>query len=258
MHPRTYFPLAYAAVPANQLLNQVEAEWRNKIRDGAAHSGQTTGGRAFICYAREDAAQADWLRRRLEAAGIPIWLDTERLTPGQDWRVAIRRAIEDDALVFIACFSSRGLSRARSYQNEELLLAVDQLRLRSHNASWLIPVRFDDGKIPDLDIGAGRTLASLQQTDLFGSRAEENIDPSSQPSSESSTAPSRPVVFKVCGRVSRRGHAALASRLVITRRRKGCASAWENSLDHQRSIDCLQIWPVIYLPSFYVIMYCRR
>jgi hypothetical protein len=125
-------------------------------------------GHAFISYVREDSHRVDQLQLALQAAGIQVWRDTTSLRPGQDWRVNIRRAITDGALVFIVCFSQAGLSRATSYQNEELLLAVEQLRLRSAGDAWLIPVRFDDCVIPDLDLGGGRTLASIQRSDLFG------------------------------------------------------------------------------------------
>lgn len=60
-----------------------------------------------------------------------------------------------------------------SYQNEELTEAIEQFRLRRPEDPWLIPVRFDECEIPDRDIGAGRTLASLQRTDLFGPKTRE-------------------------------------------------------------------------------------
>lgn len=85
----------------------------------------------------------------------------------------IRRAITDDALVFIACFSRKSLAREKSYQNEELTLAIEQLRTRRPDVPWLIPVRFDECQIPDYDIGPGRTLASIQRADLFGKQADE-------------------------------------------------------------------------------------
>lgn len=129
-------------------------------------------GHAFISYAREDAARADRLQRILEAAGITVWRDTADLWPGQDWQARIRRAITDNALVFLACFSRRSVSRRGGYQKEELALAVEQLRLHSPNQEWLIPVRFDDCQIPDSDIGAGRRLAALHSADLFGDNAD--------------------------------------------------------------------------------------
>lgn len=125
-------------------------------------------GHAFISYVREDSVAVDELQRTLVAAGIPVWRDTASLWPGEDWRAKIRDAIVRDALVFIACFSVRSAARRKSFQNEELLLAIDQLRLRRPDDPWLIPVRFDHCEIPDLALGAGRTLASIQRADLFG------------------------------------------------------------------------------------------
>lgn len=130
-------------------------------------------GNVFLSYVREDNCAVDWLQGVLEAAGIPVWRDTANLWPGEDWRIRIRRAITDNALVFIVCFSRNSVNRERSYQNEELTLAIEQLRRRRPDEPWLIPVRFDDCVIPDLDIGGGRTLASIQRADLFGHEERE-------------------------------------------------------------------------------------
>lgn len=125
-------------------------------------------GHAFISYVRADALAVNELQHALEEAGVLVWRDTTSLWPGADWRAKIRAAITGEALVFIACFSSQSLARAKSYQNEELTLAIEQLRLRPSNAVWLIPVRLDECVIPDQDLGGGRTLSSIQCADLFG------------------------------------------------------------------------------------------
>jgi hypothetical protein len=132
-------------------------------------------GHAFLSYVRQDAEAADRLQRVLEAAGIRVWRDTASLWPGEDWRMMIRRAITEDALAFIACFSQNSAGREKTYQNEELDLALEQLRQRQPDRPWLIPVRFDDCDVPDRDIGAGRTLRSIQRADLFGDRSEEGV-----------------------------------------------------------------------------------
>ncbi|MDQ3913919.1 MAG: toll/interleukin-1 receptor domain-containing protein [Actinomycetota bacterium] len=123
---------------------------------------------AFISYVREDAQDADRLQRFLEGAGIKVWRDTKDLWPGEDWRLNIRQAITNNALVFIACFSDNSAARATSFQNEELVTAVDEFRKRSPGQTWLIPVRFSDCALPQFDLGAGRTLDSLQRVDLWG------------------------------------------------------------------------------------------
>jgi hypothetical protein len=129
-------------------------------------------GHAFTSYVREDSHHVDQLQQALEAAGINVWRDTANLWPGENWRMKIRNAITDNALVFIARFSSRSTSRTTSYQNEELAVAIDQLRLRRPDVPWLIPVRFDDCPVPDIDLGGGRTLGSIQRADLFGDGCE--------------------------------------------------------------------------------------
>jgi tetratricopeptide (TPR) repeat protein len=118
-----------------------------------------------LSYAREDKEHVDQLQRTLEAAGIPVWRDVRDLRPGQDWKLSIRRAVSEDAL---ACFSKASQDKPKSYQNEEPWLAAEQFRLRPPSRPWLIPVRFDDCAVPDLDLGGGRTLASLQWANLFG------------------------------------------------------------------------------------------
>jgi hypothetical protein len=86
--------------------------------------GEGLRGHAFISYVREDSAKVDQLQQMLEAARVRVWRDTADLWPGEDWRERIRHAITDDALVFIACFSLKSLRREKSYQNEELALAI--------------------------------------------------------------------------------------------------------------------------------------
>jgi TIR domain len=138
-----------------------------------AAGGKQTAGHVFISYVREDSDHVDVLEHALKAAGVTVWRDTANLWPGEDWRSKIRAAITHDALVFIACFSSHSAARRKSYQNEELSLAIEQLRLRRPDDPWLIPVRFDNCDIPDLELGAGRTLTSIQRADLFGAHRDQ-------------------------------------------------------------------------------------
>lgn len=128
---------------------------------------------AFISYVREDARLVDRLQRMLNAAGVAVWRDTADLWPGENWKSEIRKAISVNALAFIACFSERSLARERSYQNEELLLAAEELRMRPADHPWLVPVRFSNCALPTVDLGAGRSLESLQRIDLIGENWDE-------------------------------------------------------------------------------------
>ena len=122
----------------------------------------------FLSYAHEDSAAVDRLQSALESADIKVWRDIYDLLPGQDLRSTIRRAITGNAFVFIACFSTASLARTRSHQNEELTLAIEEVRQRRIDQPWLIPVRLDDCQVPDRDIGGGRTMRSLVRIDLYG------------------------------------------------------------------------------------------
>jgi hypothetical protein len=138
-------------------------------------SVEPTEGHAFISYVHEDSDEVDALEAFLEASGIHVWRDKNELWPGDEWKVEIRRAIQRNALAFIACFSEASTARHRSYQNEELILATEEYRLRRPGRPWLFPVRFGDVVPPPYDLGAGKTLDALQRTDLFGATREPNL-----------------------------------------------------------------------------------
>lgn len=122
----------------------------------------------FVSYVREDASRVDGLCHVLEAAQIPYWRDRTSLAPGDHWKAKIREAIRSNSLVFLACFSDQSRTRDRSHMNEELALAVEEFRKLAPGKTWLIPVRFDEGPLPEWDLGAGRMLSDLNYVDLFG------------------------------------------------------------------------------------------
>jgi hypothetical protein len=123
---------------------------------------------AFISYVKEDKVEVDRLCRLLDRAGIKYWRDRKDLAPGDAWKAKIREAIRDGSLVFLACFSDRSRGRTKSGMNEELTLAAEEFRQMAPGTTWLIPVRFDDGPVPEWDLGAGRMLSDLNYADLFG------------------------------------------------------------------------------------------
>ncbi|MGM1065201.1 toll/interleukin-1 receptor domain-containing protein [Saccharothrix sp. Mg75] len=129
----------------------------------------------FVSYVREDAEKVDQLCEALDAANIPYWRDKTALAPGDQWKQKVRDAIRSGSLVFLACFSEQTKAKPRSYMNEELTLAAEEFRQYPPEATWLIPVRFDDVEVPAWDLGAGRTLSDLNYADLFGSRYVPNL-----------------------------------------------------------------------------------
>lgn len=119
----------------------------------------------FISYVREDAAIVHRLAHELEKRGTEVWLDRDRLTPGMRWQAAIREAIRGGAY-FVACFSEHSAAREHSYMNEELLIAIEELRKRPTDRAWFLPVLLSPGTLPRHDIGAGATLDDIHYVEL--------------------------------------------------------------------------------------------
>lgn len=120
---------------------------------------------AFVSYVREDRRTVEKLCSELKRNDVAVWLDREKIRPGERWQVAIRRAIEAGGF-FIACFSPAYGQRGTSYMNVELTLAVEQLRSRPADRAWFIPILFEGGAVPDRPIGGGETLRDIQWVDL--------------------------------------------------------------------------------------------
>ncbi len=120
----------------------------------------------FVSYVRENEPIINRLCDDLRRHGINVWRDREAIMPGQRWQRAIQNAIRDGTY-FIACFSRHYSNRSRTYMNEELTVAIEELRTRHPDKVWFIPVRLDNCKVPRRNIGAGEDLTSLQWVDLF-------------------------------------------------------------------------------------------
>ncbi|MBF9127607.1 toll/interleukin-1 receptor domain-containing protein [Plantactinospora sp. S1510] len=128
-------------------------------------AGPVPDRHVFISYVREDSAAVDRLATALRGHGIEVWLDRTHLVPGDRWADRIRQAIGAGAN-FVACFSAASSRRDRTYMNEELILAIEELRLRPRDRRWFLPVVLDGSPVPDHPIGAGETLRSLHHVDL--------------------------------------------------------------------------------------------
>lgn len=120
----------------------------------------------FISYVRENEKIVQRLCDELTSHWIKVWLDRNDIAPGIRWKQAIQRAIKQGAF-FIACFSKEYSGRDKTYMNEELILAIEELRQRPTDQTWFIPVKISQCEIPDRDIGAGETLGSIQWIKLY-------------------------------------------------------------------------------------------
>jgi hypothetical protein len=113
----------------------------------------------FISYARADASQSNRLHKDLTAAGYDVWLDTERLVVGQQWKPEIRNAIRRSS-AFIALLSNHSVSH-RGYVQHELKEALDVLRTVPANQVYLMPARIEEVRPTEQE------LEDLTWVDLF-------------------------------------------------------------------------------------------
>jgi HEAT repeat protein len=120
----------------------------------------------FISYVRENKDQVDRLCQDLERHGVKVWLDRNSIKPGARWKDAIREAIRSGDY-FIGCFSDAYTAKAKTYMNEELTLAIEELRQYGSDREWFIPVLLSECEVPVRSIGAGETLLDINWVPLY-------------------------------------------------------------------------------------------
>lgn len=114
--------------------------------------------RIFLLYARGDQDLVRRLYRRIVKEGADVWLDREKLLPGQDWQHEIHKAIHDSDLV-IVCLSRR-FNRQGGYRHEELRVAVKKANSLREGSIFILPIRLDRCEMPE-------SLRRWQRMDLF-------------------------------------------------------------------------------------------
>lgn len=126
---------------------------------GEVRFSPTGRPRIFIAYVHEDAEIALRLYRDLEAHGLAPWMDSQKLLPGQNWPRAIEEAISVSEY-FIACLSTRSVLKRSQFQ-AELRYALDCAARMPLDRTFLLPVRFDDCRVPN------RIQREFQYVNLF-------------------------------------------------------------------------------------------
>jgi hypothetical protein len=97
----------------------------------------------FVSYAREDLAAVQRLRQGLEAAGVTVWFDLDRLEVGDDYDRKIQRNIARCSY-FIPVISATTQRRQEAYFRREWSYAIDRTRNMADGALFVLPVTIDD------------------------------------------------------------------------------------------------------------------
>ena len=119
---------------------------------------QISSKTVLISYALEDAKFAERFSQDLKSAGLTPWIAKDAIRAGENWKIAIRKAIKISRY-FIPLFSSN--SERIGYTQAEFKYAIDNYDKFPESEIYIIPARLDDCQIPY------EKLEDIQYVDLF-------------------------------------------------------------------------------------------
>ena len=121
--------------------------------------------RIFLCHSSSDKPTVRELYQKLSTEGwIDVWLDEEKLLPGQDWNYEIELALDKSDAVIVT-LSTDSVSK-EGYVQKELRFALDIALEKPEGTIFILPVRLDDCERP-------RRLRSIQGIDYFPPESRE-------------------------------------------------------------------------------------
>jgi hypothetical protein len=120
----------------------------------------------FLCHSSSDKTPVRELYLRLRSDGFDPWLDEQRLLPGQDWAVEIKRAVAATDVV-IVCLSQRSADKA-GYVQKEIKYALEVAEEQPEGTLFLIPLLLEQCAVPE-------RLQRWQWVELFNERGYEML-----------------------------------------------------------------------------------
>jgi hypothetical protein len=102
----------------------------------------------FISYAREDLPAVEELKAGLEAAGLQVWFDNDRLKPGDSFNPQIEQYISRGCGCFVAVISRNTERRHEGFFRREWNLAVERDKGIHFTRKFIVPVVVDDTAEP--------------------------------------------------------------------------------------------------------------
>jgi len=98
-------------------------------------------GSVFISYSRDDLGTAVKVAQSLSAAGVPVWLDKQRLQAGENYERSLEHTIKDSASFFLSLISRATESDASRYVHQERRWAAQK---HVDGFVFYIPLIIDD------------------------------------------------------------------------------------------------------------------
>ena len=97
--------------------------------------------KVFLCHAHADRDAVRALYTRLTNDGVDAWFDKEKLLPGQDWELEIKKAVRE-ADVVVVCLSQQ--FNQAGFRQKEVRLALDTAMEKPEGEIFIIPARLEE------------------------------------------------------------------------------------------------------------------
>ncbi|HTE00852.1 MAG TPA: TIR domain-containing protein [Mucilaginibacter sp.] len=103
--------------------------------------------KVFISYAKEDLKFANELYNFLASHKYEPWLDKQKLLPGTNWDLEIRKALKNADFI-VLLLSAKSVSK-RGYVQREYKLALQYWEAKLESDIYIIPLLINDCELPD-------------------------------------------------------------------------------------------------------------
>lgn len=121
--------------------------------------------RVFLCCAPADRDAVYALYTRLTRDGVDAWFGEEKLLPGQDLDLEIRKSVQA-ADVVVVCLSKE--FNQAGYRQKEVRIALNESEMQPEGTIFIIPARLEECDIPE-------SLKRWHWVDLFEDVAYEKL-----------------------------------------------------------------------------------
>lgn len=109
-------------------------------------TGRARKLRIFLCHSTSDKEAVRDLCEKLRDQMLEPWLDEEKLVPGQDWQLEIKKAVRNSDLV-VVCLSKRAVSKV-GFVQKEIKYALDLADEQPEGTIFIIPAKLEECDVP--------------------------------------------------------------------------------------------------------------
>jgi TIR domain/SIR2-like domain len=161
------------ATDPREFIAELFARWRQKnpaplgdayLMNQAHREKHRAPGCIFVSYASPDLEIARYVVSQLQKAGCLVWFDKEQLTIGQDWKEALREAVDERCGLFLSLISGQTSARHTGYNIYERNLAAKRRDTFADNTVFYLPMRIDDAEplIPENEPKGTKTIQGVR------------------------------------------------------------------------------------------------